>query len=115
MRLRHIQVLGTAALASGLLAVPGLAAQEMGPVISRDEIQTNSPEATTNSPYTARVADGEKHGLPEEAFAVVPGTKFLVSLEQELNTKELKRNQQFRVRTVNPWRRAKEFIPQPAR
>ncbi len=102
MQLRHIQVLGTAALASGLLAVPGLAAQEMGPVISRDEIQTNSPEATTNSPYTARVADGEKHGLPEEAFAVVPGTKFLVSLEQELNTKELKRNQQFRVRTVEP-------------
>jgi hypothetical protein len=55
-----------------------------------------------NPVYPAHVADGQRHGLPVEAFAVVPGTRFLVSLEDEMNTKELKRNQRFRVRTVEP-------------
>ncbi len=35
------------------------------------------------------VADGQRHGLPLETYAVVPGTRFLVSLEQDLNTKDL--------------------------
>jgi len=56
----------------------------------------------TKAAYTAHVADGQRHGLPVEVFAVVPGTRFLVTLEQDMNTKELKRNQEFRVRTVEP-------------
>ncbi len=91
--------------------------QEQGPVISRDVItnagtQTNPPQAA-NTPYPARVVDGQKHGLPAESFAVVPGTKFLVSLESEMNTKELKKNQAFRVRTVEPLEAGQGFYLPP--
>lgn len=48
------------------------------------------------------VADGQRHGLPLETYAVVPGTRFLVRLEQDLNTKEVRQNQPFRVRTLEP-------------
>jgi hypothetical protein len=53
-------------------------------------------------PYPAQVADGQRHGLPEQAFAVAQGTRFLVSLEQPLNTKQVRQNQEFRVRTLEP-------------
>ncbi len=40
-------------------------------------------------PATAQRADGRRQAdLPVEAYAVVPGTRFLVRLEQELDTKE---------------------------
>ena len=81
-------------------------AQEMGPVISRDELQTNAAtpptENAASEPYPAHVADGQRHGLPIQAFAVVPGTKFLVALEDEMSTKAVRRNQTFHVRTVEP-------------
>jgi hypothetical protein len=80
----------------GLMLVPCvLAAQEAGE-------ETGQDATTTNSVYTAHAADGQRHGLPVEAYAVVPGTRFLVTLENGLNTKNLKRNQEFRVRTVEP-------------
>ncbi len=63
------------------------------------------PEQERQEPdreYRAQAADGQRHGLPVEVYAVAPGTRFLVSLEQEMNTGELKRNQEFRVRTVEP-------------
>jgi hypothetical protein len=47
-------------------------------------------------------ADGERHGLPLETFAVTPGTKFLVRLEDELSTKGSEENSTFRVKTVEP-------------
>jgi hypothetical protein len=56
----------------------------------------------TNQAYTAHVADGQRHGLPVEVFAVVPGTRFLVTLQQDINTKAVRQNQEFRVRTVEP-------------
>jgi hypothetical protein len=37
-----------------------------------------------------------------EVYAVVPGTRFLVSLQQDMNTKVLRINQEFRVRTLEP-------------
>jgi hypothetical protein len=49
-----------------------------------------------------RIADGAQHGLPVEVYAVVPGTRFLVSLQQDMNTKGLRKNQEFRVRTLEP-------------
>jgi len=49
-----------------------------------------------------RSADGDRHGLPLEVFAVVAGTRFLVKLEQDLNTKTLHQNQTFQVRTLEP-------------
>jgi hypothetical protein len=57
---------------------------------------------TTNVPYPARIADGQRHGLPLEVLAVAPGTKFLVRLEGDMSTKDLRRNQSFRVRTLEP-------------
>jgi hypothetical protein len=59
------------------------------------EIQ-DRPAASTHP------ADGSRHGLPPETFAVVPGTRFLVRLEEDLDTKEIRRNQRFRVRTLEP-------------
>jgi len=48
------------------------------------------------------MADGQRHGLPLEVLAVAPGTRFLVSLEQDMNTKAARQNQEFRVRTLEP-------------
>lgn len=47
-------------------------------------------------------ADGERHGLPAETFAVVPGTRFLVRLEEDLGTKGTPENAKFQVRTLEP-------------
>jgi len=47
-------------------------------------------------------ADGERHGLPIETFAVAPGTKFLVRLEDELGTRGPKENEKFKVKTLEP-------------
>lgn len=68
------------------------------PVISRDELQTEQ----SSSRADAHAANGDRHGLPVEAFAVVPGTRFLVRLESDLNTKEVHKNQAFHVRTLEP-------------
>ena len=47
-------------------------------------------------------ADGERHGLPLETFAVTPGTKFLVSLQEDLGTKGTQENAVFKVKTLEP-------------
>jgi len=47
-------------------------------------------------------ADGERHGLPLETYAVAPGTKFLVRLEDELSTKGTQENAKFKVKTLEP-------------
>ena len=47
-------------------------------------------------------ADGRRHGLPPETYAVAPGTKFLVVLEQDLTSKSTEENAKFVVRTVEP-------------
>lgn len=50
----------------------------------------------------AQMADGQRHGLPLETYAVAPGTKFLVRLEEELGTKGTQANAKFKVRTLEP-------------
>jgi len=71
------------------------------PVISRDTVggtaPTPGPSAGPSQP-----ADGSRHGLPLETFAVVPGTRVLVRLEDELSTGECKSNFKFKVRTMEP-------------
>src|SRR5258708_40271184 len=84
-------------VASACVFAAGMTAQE-APVINRDELQTETPGPRANT----HAADGERHGLPVETFAVVPGTRFLVSRESDLNTKEAHKNQPFRVRTLEP-------------
>lgn len=94
-RLNRFLVLAFAILMCGGLSVPSAVAQETNETVEQEPLQPNTA-------YTPQAADGQRHGLPEEAFAVAPGTRFLVTLEQEMNTGELKRNQVFRVRTAEP-------------
>ena len=61
--------------------------------------QDNSP---SEQPVHPQPADGRRHNLPAEAYAVVPGTKFLVELEEDLNSKGTQENSRFRVRTLEP-------------
>lgn len=79
-------------------AISVRAQEQQPPVISRDVIAAEAP----NTHGDSHVADGERHGLPEETFAVVPGTRFLVRLEGDLNTKQVRKNQEIRVRTLEP-------------
>ena len=62
---------------------------------------SNEPAAQGTDQSRHR-ADGERHGLPLETFAVTPGTKFLVRLEDELSTKGTPENSTFRVKTLEP-------------
>ena len=80
------------------------------PVISRDKIGGGAQSAPVepggaeprNAAAASQPADGSRHGLPLETFAVVPGTRVLVRLEDELNTGECKTNYKFKVRTMEP-------------
>src|SRR5271169_5981 len=94
-KLTKIRWLAVVAIVGGFL-MPNFSFAQEGTGEAGREVQE------TNRVYPAHVADGQRHGLPEEVFAVVPGTRFLVSLEQDMNTKALKQNQEFRVRTVEP-------------
>jgi hypothetical protein len=93
--LRNIRLLAVAALAGGFVPLCHSDAQEAG-----GEAGQETQEA--NRAYAAHAADGRRRGLPAEVFAVAPGTRFLVSLEQDMNTKAARQNQEFRVRTVEP-------------
>ena len=65
--------------------------------------QEPARETSAQSPeQTRQKADGERHGLPIETYAVAPGTKFLVKLEDELGTKGRQENATFKVRTLEP-------------
>ena len=65
--------------------------------------QEPSKEPAAQAPDQQRHrADGERHGLPLEAFAVTPGTKFLVGLQDELNSKGTQENAVFKVKTLEP-------------
>ena len=78
------------------------------PVISRDKIggedrsTRDDTDARRVAPAPGQPADGSRHGLPLETFAVVPGTRVLVRLENELSTGECKANFKFKVRTMEP-------------
>ena len=60
-------------------------------------------ETTAQGPDQQRHrADGDRHGLPVETFAVTPGTKFLVSLQDDLSSKGTQENAVFKVKTLEP-------------
>lgn len=82
-------------LLSALGGSPCLRAQEPR------QAPSNPPAAQSKDEPHHR-ADGERHGLPLETFAVTPGTRFLVRLEDELSTKGTHENATFRVKTLEP-------------
>ncbi len=70
---------------------------------AQESAQAPTQEAPAPVPEQQRQkADGERHGLPLETFAVAPGTKFLVRLEDELGTKGTQENTKFKVKTLEP-------------
>src|SRR5580765_5778523 len=97
--LRKLFLMGIAIGATGLSAKAQAQQPEddRPPVISRDTMAGTAPTAAPTQP-----ADGSRHGLPLEAFAVVPGTRVLVRLEDELSTGDCKSNFKFKVRTMEP-------------
>jgi hypothetical protein len=85
------------------LILTTLAAAQQGRVLSRDIIPDDSQNSQTSpAPPNGHPADGDRHGQPAETYAVVPGTRFLVKLENDLNTKEVHKNQTIYVRTAEP-------------
>jgi hypothetical protein len=111
---------------------PSPAADDQRPVISRDRVPVQSddpnqsqdrdqqnqdqnqggqlsqadPDAAAASqpvhPLTKPANGRRSAALPVEAYAVVPGTRFLVKLEDGLNTETSRRNNRFKVRTLEP-------------
>lgn len=77
---------------------------------SQDRAQDQPQEQLRDSAPVAPIverpahpADGRRRSdLPPEAYAVVPGTKFLVRLDEELDTKETHEKKRFRVTTLEP-------------
>jgi hypothetical protein len=131
VRLAAVGALIAAEVGPGLIGVAVASAQDQQqqptqderPVISRDRVPTQQsddpgqdqaqpqqPMQTDEAPPAAepthpltKPANGRRSGqLPVEAYAVVPGTRFLVRLEDELNTETSRRNNRFKVRTLEP-------------
>jgi hypothetical protein len=71
--------------------------------LAQETAQEPERQAPVQAPEPQRQkADGERRGLPIETYAVAPGTKFLVKLEDELNTKGTQENAKFKVKTLEP-------------
>jgi hypothetical protein len=96
MKRRNIKFLGAACVVA-LLGF-GFAAT----AVAQDQTP-DSPSAAPTAEQPGRPADGRRRAdLPVEAYAVVPGTKFLVRLEDELDTKETREKKRFKVTTLEP-------------
>jgi hypothetical protein len=65
--------------------------------------QPDAAPPTPAQPELTHPADGARHGaLPLEAYAVVPGTRVLVRLEEDLSTAEVKEGKRFTATTMEP-------------
>lgn len=99
-----------AAMALGLAASLNAMAQEAPS--SRDDGGPARTQAAQQEPAQAQAqptaemtqpADGtRRNGLPTEAYAVVPGTRVLVRLQDDLNTGEIKEGRHFTALTLEP-------------
>jgi hypothetical protein len=94
-----------------LLALGGLSASFAGgqeAPTSRDDggpahSQAGLAQQETVQAQLTQPADGSRRsGLPLEAYAVAPGTRVLVRLEEDLNTGEAKEGKRFNARTLEP-------------
>jgi hypothetical protein len=103
-RTRQLRMAAAILTVAFLFDLPALAQdppQQEPPPASQD--QPAPPVSQDRSAYTPKAADGRRSAdLPVEAYAVTPGTKFLVRLEDELETKGTRENSRFKVRTLEP-------------
>ncbi len=75
------------------------------PILSEDRIGKTNDQKFDNQRTDAqelKPADGKRHGLPLETYGVAPGTKFLVSLEDDLGSKGTPERAKFKVKTLEP-------------
>ncbi len=86
------------AASATLVILPG---PTIGTLAARENLRALRQDNSQSSPEPQE-ADGRRHGHPAETYAVAPGTKFLVVLEQDLTTKGTEENAKFVVRTVEP-------------
>jgi hypothetical protein len=101
-------------LIAGFLAAAGLTCSAQESPTSRDDggpartqaamAQPKSAQPAPNQPAMTQPADGSRrNGLPAEAYAVVPGTRVLVRLEEDLSTaSDTKEGRRFNVTTLEP-------------
>jgi len=101
MNRNGIRSLGAScALATVFVWVASASAQE--PPQEPATRESAAPPAEPNPP-APKIADGRRRAdLPIETYAVAPGTKFLVRLEDQLDTGETRQNSRFKVRTLEP-------------
>ncbi len=65
--------------------------------------QSQTPDASPDPGRELYPADGRRQpGTPSETYAVAPGTKFLVRLEDDLSSATSKENSRFRMTTLEP-------------
>ncbi len=92
-------------LALALIAAASARAQQAPQYPSQDlpPVRDSRGTPAENRAAGSHAADGQREpGLPVEAYAVVPGTRFLVRLEGNLDSKEGAENSRFQVRTLEP-------------
>jgi hypothetical protein len=91
------------ALATVFVWVAAAAAQEPPQPPQEPATQESAAPPAEPNPPTPKIADGRRRAdLPIETYAVAPGTKFLVRLEDQLDTGETRQNSRFKVRTLEP-------------
>ncbi len=101
---------GISTLILSLAAGIGCSAQEApsssdngGPARSQAAIAQPGPTPAPTPAELTKPADGSRRaGLAAEAYAVVPGTRVLVRLEEDLGTGDSKEGRPFNVRTLEP-------------
>lgn len=112
MKTRKVRIGARGALALAFGLALGVSAKAQEAPVSRDDggpARTQAGQqdsATATAQPTAEMtqpADGSRrNGLPAEAYAVVPGTRVLVQLQDDLNTGETKEGRHFSARTLEP-------------
>jgi len=76
---------------------------EGGPARSQAAMGQAEAAPTQPPPAMTHPADGHRRGgLPAEAYAVVPGTRVMARLEEDLSTADTKEGRRFSVTTVEP-------------
>jgi hypothetical protein len=103
-RKARLLLAGAMAMASAITAGQQPQEDNRPPVVSVDRLPQDTPSDDSHpvSP-AAHPADGRQQpGLPLEAYAVVPGTRVLVRMEDTVDTGATKQGMQFRVRTLEP-------------
>lgn len=72
------------------------------PIVSEDRIGQPQGQPPADEQPDARPVDGRRHGLPLETYGVAPGTRFLVSLEEDLSSRGTPERTKFKVKTLEP-------------